>query len=176
MNSFTQRANWGGRSLRRFVLPIVFLLLTNSADAQSKNDAPPTEELSATIAALDGALFGAYNNCQIDKFDALLSDDIEFYHDQGGVTLTRQGVTESVRKNICGGDRRVRRELVEGSLEVDAIKNYGAVEIGAHRFYQTAAGQPEKLTGIAKFVMLWQKKDGVWKLTRVISYAHKPIG
>jgi hypothetical protein len=26
--------------------------------------------------------------------------------------------------------------------------------------------------GEAKFVMLWQYKDGAWKITRVISYDH----
>jgi hypothetical protein len=27
-------------------------------------------------------------------------------------------------------------------------------------------------TGEAKFIRLWQNKDGAWKITRVISYDH----
>jgi len=27
-------------------------------------------------------------------------------------------------------------------------------------------------SGVAKFVMLWQNKDGAWRITRVISYDH----
>jgi len=37
-----------------------------------------------------------------------LADDVEFYHDQGGVTLGKEKLTESVKKNICG---KVTREL-----------------------------------------------------------------
>lgn len=76
--------------------------------------------------------------------------------------------------NLCKSEYRVRRELVAGSLEVYPINNYGAVEIGVHRFYETGKGQKEKLVGIAKFVHIWQKKDGEWKISRVISYDHKP--
>ena len=50
-------------------------------------------------------------------------DDVEFYHDQGGVTLGKQNLTESLKKNICG---KVRRALVPGTLEVP-IHGYGAV-------------------------------------------------
>jgi len=39
-----------------------------------------------------------------------------------------------------------------------------------HRFHHP--GRPEDGVGDAKFVTLWQNKDGVWKVTRVISYNH----
>jgi hypothetical protein len=59
--------------------------------------------------------------------------------------------------------------LLRSTLEVYPLKGYGAVEIGRHRFHhpQEAANVDE-----AKFVMLWQNKDGTWKVTRVISYDH----
>ena len=47
---------------------------------------------------------------------------------------------------------------------------YGAVETGIHRFHHP--GHPEYDVGDAKFIMLWQNKDGAWKVTRVISYDH----
>lgn len=75
-----------------------------------------------------------------------------------------------ITKNLCGGSSKVRRELVEGSLHVYAIKDYGALEIGEHRFYLTQKGQKEKLDGIGKFANLWQKKDGKWRMSRVFSY------
>jgi hypothetical protein len=55
-------------------------------------------------------------------------------------------------------------------LEVYRLKGYGAVEIGVHRFRQPA--RPEEGEGEAKFVHVWQYKDGEWKVTRVISYDH----
>ncbi|MGA8501656.1 MAG: hypothetical protein WB683_08925 [Candidatus Sulfotelmatobacter sp.] len=40
------------------------------------------------------------------------------------------------------------------------------------RIDPTAIPQDSENLGDAKFVMLWQNKDGVWKVTRVISYDH----
>jgi len=57
---------------------------------------------------------------------------VEFYHDQGGVTLGKQKLTESVKNNICG---KVTRQLVPGTLQVHHMKGYGAVEIGVHWFH-----------------------------------------
>src|ERR1700758_3171839 len=70
------------------------------------------QDLDRTITALDAALFDAYNKCDLAKFASLIDDHVEFYHDQGGVTLGQAALTESVKKNICG---KVTRELVPGS-------------------------------------------------------------
>jgi len=125
------------------------------------------EELNKAITALDAALFDAYNRCDLEKFSSFFTNDVEFYHDQGGVTLGREKLTDSIKKNICGND--VQRELVPGTLEVYHMKGYGAVEIGMHRFlHPKTNGAP----GEAKFVHLWQYKDGAWKITRVLSFDH----
>lgn len=158
-----------------FLLFTLILLLIGSGLAQDSQNSRASSELYDTIAKLDAALFETYNTCQLDKNEAFFTEDIEFYHDQGGLSSGRDSLLENMRNNICGGEKRVRRELVKGSLEVDQIKNYGAVEIGEHRFYQTEKGQPEKLTGTAKFVHVWQKKDGQWRISRVISYAHRAV-
>jgi len=75
--------------------------------------------------------FDAYNRCDLVKFSSFFVEDVEFYHDQGGVTLGRQNLTDSVKKNICG---KTTRELVPGTLQVHYMKGYGAVEMGVHRF------------------------------------------
>ena len=59
-------------------------------------------------------------------------NDLEFYHDKSGLSIGRQAMVEGVKNNICG---KVTRELVPGTLEVYPIANYGAVEIGVHRFH-----------------------------------------
>ena len=64
------------------------------------------------------------------------------------------------------------RELVPGSLEVYPIAGYGAVEIGVHRFHHP---DDESNVGEAKFVQLWQNKDGGWKISRVISFDHQSL-
>ena len=124
-------------------------------------------ELDKAITALDAELFGAYNHCDLAKFSSLLADDVEFYHDSGGVTLGKEKLTQSVKDNICSQD--VRRELVPGTLKIYHMKGYGAIEMGAHRFVHPKTNNP---TGEASFVHLWQYKNGAWKVSRVLSYDH----
>jgi len=128
-------------------------------------------ELTRAISALDTQLFDAYNNCDIDKLGSLVTDDLEFYHDKTGLMVGKQPFLVAIKNNICG---KVRRELVKGSLEVYPLKGYGAVEIGVHRFYHPGT-QDHDVVGEAKFVQLWQYKDGAWKVSRVISYDHETV-
>jgi len=128
-------------------------------------------ELTRAISTLDTQLFDAYNNCDIDKLGSLVVDDLEFYHDKTGLMVGKQPFLVAIKNNICG---KVRRELVKGSLEVYPLKGYGAVEIGVHRFYHPGT-QDHDVVGEAKFVQLWQYKDGAWKVSRVISYDHETV-
>jgi Domain of unknown function (DUF4440) len=167
------------KSLVASRLTLVLLLMTFGAFRTNGQAAPPAyvippldkiqsqAELDKAVTALDTELFDAYNTCDLAKFSSLLDDNVEFYHDQGGVTLGREALTKSVKDNICGGD--VRRELVPGTLQIYYMKGYGAVEIGVHRFYhpKTKGG-----VGEGRFITLWQCKDGAWKITRAISYDH----
>jgi hypothetical protein len=134
---------------------------TPAATSAAKPDA-----LFQTISALDARLFNAYNKCDLDTLGAMVSDDLEFYHDKTGLSVGKPVFIEAIRKNICG---KVHRELVPGTLEVYPLNGYGAVEIGVHRF--THPGLDDDL-GEAKFITLWQNNNGVWKVTRVISYDH----
>src|SRR4029077_6146271 len=117
------------------LLLLAFMLFALVASAQS---VPPLDkiqnqqDLDKAIATLDVALFDAYNRCDLDKFASFFVDDVEFYHDQGGVTLGRTNLVDSVRKNICG---KTTRELVPGTMEAHYMKGYGAIEIGVHRFH-----------------------------------------
>ena len=49
---------------------------------------------------------------------------------------------------------------------------YGAIISGEHKFYITEKGKPEYQSGVANFTQLWQLKNGVWKMTRILSYNH----
>jgi len=138
--------------------------------AQDKPSASTQSALRETIQTLDTQLFDAYNHCDLAKLGTLVSDDLEFYHDKTGLAVGKQAFLDAIKENICG---KVQRTLVPGSLEVYPLNHYGAVEMGTHRFHPP--GSAAKETGEARFVMLWQKKDGVWKLTRVISYDHEPL-
>lgn len=159
---------------KAFILLFVCLALTTAARAQAKSDPKASAELSERIAALDAAMFDAYNRCDIDKVGTFFTEDLEFYHEKGGLTLTRDATLAIMKKNLCaGGGYHLRRELVEGSMEVRAINNYGAVQTGEHRFYLSQKGEKEALDGIGKFVMLWRRTGDEWRVSRVISYGFR---
>jgi hypothetical protein len=138
---------------------------------QVNNYSPVSKDLYDTIAHLDSVFFNAFNTRNVNQLKALISENLEFYHDLGGVTNYDQNV--DAFKKTFESNRSVRRELVKGTLEVYPIKDYGALETGIHRFYASEKNQQEKLSSEAKFVQLWRKKDGEWKITRIISYGHQ---
>jgi len=149
---------------------VALLAIAGSARAgETPPLASPDSELYRTVAGLDARLFDAYNRCDLDAFRALLADDLEFYHDQGGLMTGAEAVTEATRKYICG---KVRRELVPGTLEVDKIEGYGAIELGSHRFCEL---EGTHCMGIARFVQVWKRDGDAWKATRIISFGHRPL-
>jgi hypothetical protein len=154
--------------IRPLVLLTVSLLgLCGTAIGQGLEDIKSQAELDKVMTSLDASLFDAFNRCDVPKFTTFFTDDVEFYHDQAGPSQGIQKLIEDLKKNICTGD--VRREVVDGSLEAHHMKNFGAVQIGRHRFYHPKTKEP---AGEARFIHLWQYKDRAWKITRVISFEH----
>lgn len=136
--------------------------------AEDKADA----QLSEIVLALDAEVFGAFNDCseprQLQRHASYFHPDVEFYHDTGGVTRSREEMLANTEKYVCGN---FRRELIPGTFEVFRIKEFGAIAQGEHRFCQFDSGQCE---GIARFVIIWRHADGKWLITRVLSYGHRP--
>lgn len=142
------------------------LMLTLAVSAASAEDTPRSGRLYDELAAMDRELFAAaFVDCDQAKFKALFTEAAEFYHDLDGAK-TCEAVTTL---GGCPRDRGVKRVLVEGSLEVYPVKDYGAIQTGRHMF--VTAGQEE--VGIAKFVHLWRHSDGQWRLARVLSFDHR---
>ncbi|WAC25249.1 nuclear transport factor 2 family protein [Blastomonas sp. SL216] len=128
---------------------------------------PPRDSLATQIGDLDAKAFDAYNRCDLPTFSGYFDPHVAFYHDTGGATFERDAMVDGVRKYICG---KVKRELIPASFHVYPIKDYGAIEEGEHRFCELATGRFE---GVAKFVMVWAKRDGAWQITSVLSYGHR---
>jgi hypothetical protein len=151
----------------------LFLLLVSCSTSKSndyqltKNYLPDNPELYKTIVKQDSIFFDAYNHCD-SKFEAyanFYSDDIEFYHDQGGLSDSKKDILEGTKKNICG---KVTRTLVPGSIEVYPIKDYGAIEIGLHSFSNNT-NPPDEPKKISRFTIFWKNTNGTWKITKVVS-------
>ena len=138
-------------------------------------------ELFQTLKAQDSLLFNVgFNTCDIGQFEMLMSKDMEFYHDQSGITGSKAAFITGVKDGLCKLDYKARRELVEGSLQVFPMNSsgtlYGAIQTGQHRFYAKYPDKEEVLTSAAKSTHLWQLEEGGWKLTRVLSYDHHSPG
>ncbi|MBC6492998.1 hypothetical protein BC349_18230 [Flavihumibacter stibioxidans] len=138
--------------------------------ASAKTYTPVSQELFDTIANLDSLMFDAFNRRDLNNAMQFFDEDLEFYHDKGGVdnySVTRNKLQSLFTNNAGTGLRRV---LVPGSLEVYPIANYGAVQTNLHQFCHMENGKND--CGTFKNIMIWQKKGNQWKVTRVISYDH----
>ena len=133
-----------------------------------KAKAAKSGDLFDAIARADVRMFEAFNAHDVEKVMATFTDDLEFYHDTGGVTdfpQTKEGFSK-----LFSGTPDIRRDLVSGSLEVYPIKDYGAIQVGEHRFCHKEKGKDD--CGTFKFAMIWRKVGEDWKISRVISYGH----
>ena len=138
--------------------------LSSQMSVGQSNEHP--NALFDTIKSLDAKLFRAYNQCDLSVLGSMVSDDLEFYHDQTGLSVGKAPFLAAIKQNICG---KVQRSLLESTLEVYPLKGYGAVETGIHRFHHpNESGN----IGDAKFVTIWHDDNGTWKVSRVISYEH----
>jgi hypothetical protein len=136
----------------------------NSGHQPRAEYASDTTALHTAIAAQDSIFFAAYNRCDLEKQAAIYDDSIEFYHDKGGLSNSKEEILEGTRKYVCG---RTTRELVKGSIEVYPINNYGAIEIGEHIFHNSE--EPNAPVYASKFIIFWKGQGSDWKIKRVVS-------
>ena len=149
---------------------IIFLLFRICVNAQLSR--ATDGKLYSELATLDSVVFANVYTCNSAKNQTFFTDDIEFYHDKGSLTKSKKTLVDELRNNFCGeGKTKLRRELVKGSMQVYPISNYGAVQLGDHRFYVTQNGK-EVLSGVAKFIHIWKYENGEWRISRVFSYDH----
>jgi len=116
---------------------IGILMVSGIAKAQVSQNS----ELFKTLKTNDSILFKiGFNKCEVEKSAALITEDLEFYHDKGGVTNSKAEFVKVMKEGLCRKDnpQKTYRFLVDGSLEVFAMYNngelYGALQNGKHFF------------------------------------------
>jgi len=164
--------------MKRSLFIITVLLLTICCSSQRLWSQTAEQKLTQTILYKDSLFWVAYNNCDYNNYGQFFTDDLEFYHDKGGITNGLAALTEVSKKNLCSNpDFRIRREAMPGTLKVFPMHKsdtiYGAIFSGDHFFYVTEKGK-ERLSGKASFTHLWLLQNGEWKMTRILSYDHGP--
>lgn len=145
---------------------LLSLFVVVSIEAQRIKTSSASGDLFHKVTTLDSVFFTAYNHCDIETQASFYSDSIEFYHDKGGLSTSKKEILEATRKNICG---KVTRELIKGSIEVYPIKDYGAVEMGLHKFHNNTEKETGETNSGSRFIIIWHNKNGQWEITRVIS-------
>jgi hypothetical protein len=157
------------KKITTWIVVAVMIGLVASVSASAQNEdvyvyKPKSQELYKEIAHMDSVYFNAYNDCDMATQAAIYADSLEFYHDGGGLETSKKALLAAIKANICG---KVTRVLVKGSLEVYAIPNFGAVEIGLHRFINHQ--ENDHMSPPERFIVVWRSRNGKWQISRVIS-------
>jgi hypothetical protein len=151
------------------------------AGAQASRAAPTPAALAREIELRSDVLFDAvFAHCSPDTLADTITDDFEFHHDQWGLIAdSRTKFVDSIRKQCLrresGEDPASRRERVSGTRTVYPSGESGAIETGVHRFYEIATNGQEMLVGIARYAHAWRREDGVWRVSRILSYEHMDV-
>lgn len=161
-------------------LSVMLLSATMLFCTYEKSYSQDARELSSLIKHADSLFWDAYNCCDEEGMLAFVSSDIEFYHDRGGYTVGLPAFIESLRAGMCRSDRNysLMRIALEETIEVFPLEKdgqfYGAIISGEHEFCIVEPGKSPRLDGHARFTHLWMRRDGSWKMTRVLSFDHGP--
>lgn len=142
-----------------------FLLASTVTGSVNAGEHP---ELYAEIARADAEMFEAFNACDLKTMGEMFAEDLEFYHDIAGLgdyATTMRATTENCERQLG-----LTRELIEDSLEVYPIKDYGAIQVGRHTFCHLENGVND--CGTFEFLHIWRRTDEGWRIARVVSYDH----
>jgi ketosteroid isomerase-like protein len=110
--------------------------------------------LTTEIQKQDAAFFGAFNAHDLEAMMAFFAADVEFYHDKDGRVSFDQ--LKSGFQTMFSRNDGIRRDLVPAT--------------GTHKFCHVEGGKDD--CGAFQFVLVWQKQDGRWRVTRALSFDH----
>lgn len=155
-----------------FIFSITFI-------GNGKAQVDKNSELYKIIISKDSLLFNVgFNTCDITRFENLLSDNFEFFHDKDSISHKTDFIY-NLRNGLCFSPTtyQSRRELITESTEIYPLYNenilYGAIQTGNHRFYETISAKKETYAGSAKFTHIWLLENGIWKLSKSLSFDHQ---
>ena len=151
-----------------------------SSAAPAQPTIPAGASLTQAILARDADFFALYfTGCDPARLRTMLAPDLEFYHDKGGFAFRDAEAIVADYAKSCAARKatdgwRSRRALVPASLRIDPVPGYGAIEDGEHYFYERQGDGPEKRVGYGRFTIVWALGPDGWRLSRCLSFAHRP--
>ncbi|MFM1931495.1 MAG: peptidase family [Bacteroidota bacterium] len=155
-----------------------FSLLLSGLCMMTTAQIDASSPLFSTIRVKDSLLFDVgFNTCDIQQFEALLSENFTFYHDQSGITNSKADFISGVQNGLCKLVYKPKRVLDRNTMEVYPLQEngvlYGAIQTGVHNFYAVEADQSEYITSTAKFTHVWILENGDFRLSEGLSYDHE---
>ncbi|MEN2402356.1 nuclear transport factor 2 family protein [Flavobacterium sp. MC2016-06] len=154
--------------MKKSILLFFIFLAVGKITAQTNEEVLKMAQLKTEIVKMDSLLFTvAFNECKIDLFKKIMADDLEFYDDRSGLSVSKENEIKSFLER-CGRTEKLTRKL--NSCTVDKLGDFGAVQLGEHTFLVN--GVP---VGTAKFIHIWERKNNEWILKRIVSYGHRGI-
>lgn len=156
------------RNIKVKILVLLLVVTGYPSPAQKTEEVESSNDLYKKVYELDSLVFDAFNKRDTTSFNKYFSQELEFYHDQGG--LTGYNETVGFLYSLINKRSDLKRTLMKDKLEVYPVPGYGAMEIGEHRFSHTENGK--QVDGTFKFLHLWKQENNNWKITRVMSYGH----
>lgn len=127
-----------------------------------------TQDLQNEILKMDGVLFQAFNSCNLKVMSEIFDQDLEFYHDKGG--LTNYQDTLKASKRNCDNKLGLTRTLIMESNKIFPAGDFGAIQEGRHQFCHMENGKND--CGTFTFIHIWKKTEDNWTLSRIVSYDH----
>lgn len=162
--------------MKQVTVSIAVLFLTLSAHCQVDK----SDDLFNAIKEKDSLLFDiGFNTCNIEILRDLISQEFTFYHDQSGITKSKDAFIESVQNGLCKLPYKPIRTLNQSSTSIYPLHindtMYGAIQNGEHSFYALEGSNQKYLTSNAKFTHVWVIENGEWKLRSVLSFNHRDV-
>jgi CubicO group peptidase (beta-lactamase class C family) len=152
-------------------------VLLSSLGAQAQ--VSETSDLYSQILHADSVLFErGFNECDQGALNEIISDDLTFFHDQNGITLSKKLFLAGFNESICSNpNRKPIRKLVNGSMKVFPLNNegklYGAIQTANHEFFIREPGKELYKTNIGLVTNVWVLAQGRWQLRSSLSYDHQ---
>lgn len=152
--------------MKSLVMGLALGIITTSVVA---NNLPTNSQaLNKEILDMDHKLFDvAFNQCKIELWQDIVSQDIEFYDDRTGLNTSYEKEVMAF-KDKCSKPFSVTRKLV--STEVHPLGEYGALQTGKHNFYVDG-----NLVEKSQFITVWERLEDKWIVKRVVSYDHRAV-
>ena len=157
-----------------FALTLCFpSVLRAQSPAELDSVALSGDHLRNELFQANHAFFRAlFAECAADQANAFLTADVEFYDDRTGRRSGNEVRSDFERLAAnCPATNGVRRILLRESVEVYPIRGFGAMQLGIHHFVEDGA----ETSTIAKFVIVWQRVGGAWRMSRVMSVDHQSV-